>query len=56
MLAAGHHRNGYLLAPVTAQAIEDLVITGRMPPIAAGFDLSRFAGANATRPTQEANS
>ncbi len=56
VLAAGHHRNGYLLAPVTAQAIEDLVITGRMPPIAAGFDLSRFAGANATRPTQEANS
>ena len=29
--ALGHHRNGYLLAPVTAQAIEDLVVSGRRP-------------------------
>ena len=42
-VAAGHHRNGYLLAPVTAQAIEDLVTTGRMHGAAARFGMGRFA-------------
>ena len=42
VLAAGHHRNGYLLAPVTAQAIEDLVLDGAIHGAAAAFGLGRF--------------
>jgi glycine oxidase len=45
VLATGHHRNGILLAPVTAQAIRDLVVTGAMPGAAARFGLARFAPA-----------
>ena len=44
VLAAGHHRNGYLLAPVTARAIEDLVVDGAIRGAAAGFGLGRFEG------------
>ena len=44
LLAAGHHRNGYLLAPVTARAIEDLVVDGAVRGAAAGFGLHRFEG------------
>ena len=40
--AAGHHRNGYLLAPVTARAIEDLVTGGAVEGAAAGFAIGRF--------------
>jgi glycine oxidase len=43
-IATGHHRNGYLLAPVTASAIEALVIGGTMPAAAHAFGLDRFAG------------
>jgi len=43
VLATGHHRNGILLAPVTAQAIHDLVVRGVMAGAAAGFGLDRFA-------------
>lgn len=45
LLAAGHHRNGYLLAPVTAAAIVEQVTTGRITGPAAAFPLSRFATA-----------
>ncbi|HEX4766187.1 MAG TPA: glycine oxidase ThiO [Lichenihabitans sp.] len=45
LVAAGHHRNGYLLAPVTARAIEDLITTGRMQGAAATFGPGRFAEA-----------
>jgi glycine oxidase len=45
VLATGHHRNGILLAPATAQAIRDLVVTGAMPGAAARFGLGRFAPA-----------
>lgn len=41
-VAAGHHRNGYLLAPVTAQAIGDLIVTGRMRGAAQKFGMERF--------------
>jgi len=44
VLATGHHRNGILLAPVTAQAIHDLVVGGAMSGVAARFGLDRFAG------------
>ncbi|HVV48316.1 MAG TPA: glycine oxidase ThiO [Polyangia bacterium] len=38
VLATGHYRNGILLAPITAQAIAELIATGKAP-----FDLSPFA-------------
>ena len=40
--ATGHHRNGYLLAPVTADAIAELVTHGALPEIAQPFTRSRF--------------
>ncbi|WP_204165483.1 glycine oxidase ThiO [Methylobacterium sp. 17Sr1-1] len=43
VLAAGHHRNGYLLAPVTAEAVATLILRGETLPVAAPFGLSRFA-------------
>jgi len=43
VIATGHHRNGILLAPVTARAIADYVLTGRMPDSLAPFAPSRFA-------------
>jgi len=44
VLAIGHHRNGILLTPATAEAIDELVATGSMKGAAAGFGLSRFGG------------
>lgn len=41
--ATGHHRNGYLLAPVTADAVTDLVTTGAVPEVARPFTLARFS-------------
>ena len=48
-IATGHHRNGYLLAPVTAAAIEALVADGKMPAVAHAFGLDRFAGRRSPR-------
>ena len=42
ILATGHHRNGILLAPVTAEAIAELALSGRTDPVIAGFTLDRF--------------
>ncbi len=42
ILATGHHRNGILLAPITARTIAALVLTGRTEPEIAGFGLDRF--------------
>ncbi|MEX2659415.1 MAG: glycine oxidase ThiO [Acidimicrobiales bacterium] len=42
-VATGHHRNGVLLAPVTADAIVSLVTDGAVPPLATAFDPRRFA-------------
>ncbi len=42
-VAAGHHRNGILLAPVTALWLADLLLRGRLPDAAAPFDPARFA-------------
>jgi glycine oxidase len=42
VIATGHHRNGILLAPVTARAIEDLVLGGTVSPVAAAFGIDRF--------------
>ncbi|GIL41843.1 glycine oxidase ThiO [Roseiterribacter gracilis] len=43
VVAAGHHRNGILLTPVTAELIAELVLTGRADPLLAGFSLARFS-------------
>jgi len=40
--ATGHHRNGFLLAPVTADAVADLVTGGALPKVAQPFTLARF--------------
>jgi glycine oxidase len=42
VVATGHHRNGILLAPVTAVAIEQLVTSGTMTGAARRFGLERF--------------
>jgi glycine oxidase len=43
VLATGHFRNGILLAPITAQAIADLIATGNAPVDLAPFAVDRFA-------------
>jgi glycine oxidase len=45
VLATGHHRNGYLLAPVTAFAIEALIADAALPAVAQPFGLDRFSPA-----------
>jgi glycine oxidase len=42
-LATGHHRNGVLLAPVTADAIAAHLAGASMPPVTAPFAPARFA-------------
>jgi glycine oxidase len=42
ILATGHHRNGILLTPITADAICSLILTGQLPAAARGFGLDRF--------------
>jgi glycine oxidase len=49
VLATGHHRNGYLLAPATASAIEALIADGALPVLAEPFGLDRFGPAAARR-------
>jgi glycine oxidase len=55
VIATGHHRNGYLLAPATALAIEALILDGAMPPVAQVFGLDRFAAAGTSRELEHAN-
>jgi glycine oxidase len=45
--ATGHHRNGILLAPVTADAMARLVLDGTLDPAIRGFGVERFALARA---------
>jgi glycine oxidase len=42
LIATGHHRNGILLAPVTAAALEEFVTAGSMTGAAPLFGLDRF--------------
>lgn len=42
VLATGHYRNGVLLAPVTGDAIAELLATGSLPPVAEPFTIDRF--------------
>jgi glycine oxidase len=47
VLATGHHRNGILLAPITAQTIAHFVLRGKIDQRIARFGLDRF------RPSEE---
>ncbi|SNS56191.1 glycine oxidase [Geodermatophilus pulveris] len=42
VLATGHHRNGVLLTPVTAEVTTELLATGVLPELAAPFTADRF--------------
>jgi glycine oxidase len=42
VIATGHHRNGILLTPITAQSISAYILTGRMPQSAEPFTPERF--------------
>jgi glycine oxidase len=44
VVATGHYRNGILLTPVTADAIAELLATGRVPELIAPFGPARFTG------------
>lgn len=41
--ATGHHRNGILLAPLTADLISRFILTGDLDPALDAFQLARFA-------------
>jgi glycine oxidase len=45
--ATGHHRNGVLLTPVTADTVAAYLATGTLPPEAAPFAATRFAAVHA---------
>jgi glycine oxidase len=52
-LATGHHRNGILLAPLTAEALSREILSGEAIADLAPFALSRFAGQTATTEAAE---
>jgi glycine oxidase len=43
VIATGHHRNGILLTPLTAEAISGFVLTGRLPDAVRPFSPERFS-------------
>jgi glycine oxidase len=43
VLATGHHRNGILLTPVTAEVVSRYVLSGELDPVIRPFALERFA-------------
>ncbi len=43
VLATGHHRNGVLLTPITADTIGSLLAEGRTDPVIAPFGLARLS-------------
>ncbi len=49
--ATGHHRNGILLTPVTADLVSRFVLTGELDPALAPFTLARFDTAAVSGPT-----
>ncbi|HYE51034.1 MAG TPA: glycine oxidase ThiO [Azospirillaceae bacterium] len=42
VLATGHHRNGILLAPLTADLLADFILRGRRDPLLDRFGIARF--------------
>src|SRR4029450_892940 len=51
VVATGHHRNGILLTPVTADAIAELLATGRVPELIAPFTPGRAGGGASPSPS-----
>jgi glycine oxidase len=49
LVATGHHRNGMLLAPVTADTVLALLRGEPVPAVAAAADPARFAAAGSAR-------
>jgi glycine oxidase len=47
VMATGHHRNGILLAPITADLISAYVLNGRLPESVRPFTPERFVAARA---------
>ena len=43
VMATGHHRNGILLAPITADTVSDYILTGNIADIMRPFMLDRFS-------------
>jgi len=48
--ATGHFRNGVLLTPITADAIAELLVDGKLPEEVRGFEPDRFAARVPVRP------
>ena len=48
VMATGHHRNGILLAPITADLISAYLLKGRLPDSVRPFTPERFVAARAT--------
>ena len=46
VLATGHHRNGVLLAPITARVIADYLVNGTVDKIIKPFSINRFLKTN----------
>jgi glycine oxidase len=49
LLACGHYRNGILLAPLTGEAMADLIVTGELPDSVAAANPERLAGVGVGR-------
>ena len=43
VMATGHHRNGILLTPVTADAVSHYILSGKVMPAIEPFSITRFA-------------
>jgi glycine oxidase len=43
VIATGHHRNGILLTPLTAEAVSAFVLTGHLPEAVQPFTPERFS-------------
>jgi glycine oxidase len=51
VVATGHHRNGILLTPLTAEAVSDFVMTGHLPEAVRPFTPERFTDDDRRFPT-----
>lgn len=52
IMATGHHRNGILLTPITADAVSHYILSGEVMPAIEPFSINRFARkSNRPRPS-----
>jgi glycine oxidase len=51
VMATGHHRNGILLTPITADAVSHFILSGEVMPSIQPFSIDRFVRrSNRVRP------